>query len=756
MVSLPIGALLLAALPTAPPAAPLHLDEPIPVLVVSGANNHDWQWTTPSLARILEASERFDVTVTYEPAKVFADEEERAKYRAFVLDYNGPGWGEAAQEGFLTSVRAGTGVVVIHAADNSGVGWPEYERLVGDLWRRGTGHGRFHAFDVQVTDRDHPVTRTLPTILKHPDELYHRLVNVHGVDRRVLATAYSDPETGGTGANEPMILTRSYGEGRVFHTPLGHVWRGNLPSQASHNDPQFRGLVVRGTEWAATGSVRDAATAPAPLTDAERAAGWRSLMDRALWRAARGGEAGEGWAFEGDVVRRTKASGDIVTKEVFEDFELTWQWKASIAGNSGVKYRIPADGGGSVGPEYQMLEQSSDTKNQQHRAGALYDVVPTAGAPEALWGEFRSSRIVARGTRLEHWLDGVKVMEADTATPGWAEAVRNSKFRGIAETFARGEGRILLQDHSDEVWVRGMRIRRLEADAPEDDDSAPLFAPGDDLSGWSRVGDATYRVEDDLLIGNAGPGRRQSFLVSNESYHDFELVVGVRIAVLGNSGIQLRSHLNPSGQLYGYQAEIDPTDRSWSAGIYDEGRRGWLDPLDDNPAARAAFDREGWNEYRIRCVGPRVRTWVNGVPAADLLDGADLEGSLGFQIHGGDDDIEMRWRDARVRHLGAHAWVPAENGALRGASGVRVTVTGDDARAVLTSAGDPREVALSASNHWRTGAANVLTLLAVDGRMVLQVNDRTVLEGDAEGLEAMAIEDASAIARWRACRPVPR
>ena len=95
------------------------------MLVVSGANNHDWQWTTSSLARILEASGRFDVTVTYEPAKVFADEEERAKYRAFVLDYNEPGWGDAAQEGFLASVRSGTGVVVIHAADNSGVGWPE-------------------------------------------------------------------------------------------------------------------------------------------------------------------------------------------------------------------------------------------------------------------------------------------------------------------------------------------------------------------------------------------------------------------------------------------------------------------------------------------------------------------------------------------------------------------------------------------------------------------------------------------------------
>jgi len=85
-----------------------------------------------------------------------------------------------------------------------------------------------------------------------------------------------------------------------------------------------------------------------------------------------------------------------------------------------------------------------------------------------------------------------------------------------------------------------------------------------------------------------------------------------------------------------------------------------------------------------------------------------------------------------------------------------VTVTGDDARAVLTSAGDPREVALSAADHWRKGAANVVTLLGVDGRMVLQVNDRTVLEGDANGLEGLSIEGASAVAHWRKCRRVPR
>ncbi|MDG1050870.1 MAG: ThuA domain-containing protein, partial [Planctomycetota bacterium] len=219
MALLPAFALGLLSLPLA-----AHEGDP-KVLVVSGANNHDWEWTTPSLASILRASGRFEVSVTREPGKTLADQDALQALDAVVLDYNGPRWGEAAESAFLEAVRAGLGVVVIHAADNHGNGWPEYEKLVADLWRKGTGHGRFHPFDVDVIDRDHPVTRSLPTILQHPDELYHNLVNVHGVERRVLATALSSKESGGTGEAEPMILVRSYGQGRMFHTPLGHVWK---------------------------------------------------------------------------------------------------------------------------------------------------------------------------------------------------------------------------------------------------------------------------------------------------------------------------------------------------------------------------------------------------------------------------------------------------------------------------------------------------------------------------------------------------
>ena len=212
----------------------------ISALLVTGENNHDWEWTSKSLTEMLEISGKFSVDITVDPDITFKDANALAKYDVFVLDYNGARWGEPAETNFLAAVRAGAGVTIIHAADNAFPGWVEYERLVCLLWRKGTGHGRFHAFDVAVTDHDHPITRTLPTLTEHPDELYHRLVHMHEAPHRVLATAFSDPETGGTDAHEPMIIVSSFGEGRIFHTPLGHVWRGRTETHTSHLDPQFQ------------------------------------------------------------------------------------------------------------------------------------------------------------------------------------------------------------------------------------------------------------------------------------------------------------------------------------------------------------------------------------------------------------------------------------------------------------------------------------------------------------------------------------
>jgi len=178
---------------------------------------------------------------------------------------------------------------------------------------------------------------------------------------------------------------------------------------------------------------------------------------------------------------------------------------------------------------------------------------------------------------------------------------------------------------------------------------------GQTLDGWRKVGGgATYRVEDGTIVGEVGPGPN-TFLRTERTFADFALMLEVKLDVPGNSGIQFRSHQRDGdgdgdGVVYGYQAEIDPSPRSWSGGIYDESRRGWLAPLEGDEAARAAFRVDGWNEYVIRAVGDHLQTWVNGVPCADLVDDADAEGFIALQVHGGERG-RIRWRNIRIREF---------------------------------------------------------------------------------------------------------
>ena len=450
--------------PQAPP-------KPIRAWVVTGANNHDWEWTSPQLEQALEETGRFQVEITRDPKKDLP--KAPALHRSgeldlIVLDYNGPRWGEAAEAGFLAAVRAGCGVAVVHAANNAFPGWDEYERMVGLLWRRGTGHGRYHPFDVHVVDHNHPVTRGLEDLRMHPDELYHRLVHKDGADYRVLMSAYSAPKTGGTGRHEPMATVASYGKGRVFHTPLGHVWRNNVPSHATWRDPQLRLLLARGAEWAATGSVTLPTTPYNRLSEQEREQGFVSLFDgRTIehWTGFKqDAPPQQGWVVrDAAIVHEARGGGgDLVSREVYGDFDFRFSFRVAPGANSGVMWHVTDEGAETYfsGPEYQVLDDGARKPGPKHAVGALYDLVPATDKFVRPAGQWNEGRIVVRDGRLQHFLNGRKVVDCACAGPEWDQLIAESKFRdwpfGKSPT-----GRLGLQDHGDEVAFRDLRVKKL-------------------------------------------------------------------------------------------------------------------------------------------------------------------------------------------------------------------------------------------------------------------------------------------------------
>lgn len=160
---------------------------------------------------------------------------------------------------------------------------------------------------------------------------------------------------------------------------------------------------------------------------------------------------------------------------------------------------------------------------------------------------------------------------------------------------------------------------------------------GKDLKGWTQKGGkALYEVKDKAIIGTAVVGTPNSFLCTEKDYGNFILELEVKVDTLMNSGIQIRSHSKPeykNGVVHGYQIEIDPSARAWSGGFYEEQGRGWLQDLKNDPAAQKAFNKYGWNKYRIEAIGSSFKTFVNGVPCTDYSDSLTAAGFIGLQVH---------------------------------------------------------------------------------------------------------------------------
>lgn len=387
--------------------------------------------------------------------------------------------------------------------------------------------------------------------------------------------------------------------------------------------------------------------APNTLSPLDQRAGWRLLFDgesTSGWTSYAAQTFPEhGWVIEQGCLRHVAGAGggDIVTEEPFVDFELEFEWKLAAGSNSGVKYRVPRTTGKAhmLGPEYQILDSTRHATQPQHTAGAIYDLIAPEGARPAPLGSFNRARIVAHGKRLEHWLNGERLLAVEVDSAQWKAALTASKFAGDSDFGAPLRGHIGLQDHDGDVWFRNLRLRDWTRPAGR---RVELFDTRT-LAGWRVLGDASYSADEGSILGRTGAGGH-SFLVSDESFSDFILELEVKTELPGNSGIQVRSHLNESGRVYGYQIEIDPSERAWSGGLYDEGRRGWLQSLEGNQAGRRAFRHGEWNHYRIECVGESIRVRVNGIRTVDYRDDADSEGFIGLQVHSGK-DTRVRWRD---------------------------------------------------------------------------------------------------------------
>jgi hypothetical protein len=183
---------------------------------------------------------------------------------------------------------------------------------------------------------------------------------------------------------------------------------------------------------------------------------------------------------------------------------------------------------------------------------------------------------------------------------------------------------------------------------------------GKNLDGWRRVnGSASYHIEGDSIVGVCDPkSRANTFLRTENTFKDFIFTAEAKFDVPGNSGIQFRSNQRDGdGRVHGYQCEIDQNpDRSWSGGIYDEARRGWLYRLsgDVHKKARQAFKYDGWNTFVIKAQGRRLQTWVNGVPCSDFTDTNEKdftpEGFIALQVHSGKQGT-IRWRNIKIKSL---------------------------------------------------------------------------------------------------------
>lgn len=356
------------------------------------------------------------------------------------------------------------------------------------------------------------------------------------------------------------------------------------------------------------------------LFDGATLDGWVATGDQGAW-AASGGEIR---------IIRPGRGGWLRTERMYRDFELRLDFLVPSNGNSGVGLRGASTGDPAfTGFEVQILDSFGQEPSLTN-CGAVYDAIAPYEMAVNPAGEWNTYEIRVQGDTITVQLNGTTILE-------------NEKLdeRGFIHTPDRPwpldrrlpTGYIALQDHGDRVRFRNIWIRDHSPD-PDPGDYRPIIDA--DLATWERRDGAAWRVEDGVLIGEGGPGH----LFHREMHDDVELRTFVMINERGNSGVYVRTVPNPApGNPWpvGYEAQVDNHDpKNFTGGIYDK------------VTARELITRDGaWFDYRVKVVGDRVRTWINGEPMVDTRLDDFSSGRIALQGHHPGNVV--KYRDLQVR-----------------------------------------------------------------------------------------------------------
>ena len=418
---------------------------------------------------------------------------------------------------------------------------------------------------------------------------------------------------------------------------------------------------MRGTEWAATGDVTRAAHDVNTLTAAEREAGWELLFDGTATDAWRGykqeGFPDTGWNVEDGALRVVAdgGGGDIITKRAFEDFEFAFQWKVAPGANSGVIYRVSEERGNSweSGPEYQILDDAEHSDaDATTTAGALYALYAAAGKDLAQPGTWNRGRILVIGNHVEHWLNGQRVVSGELASEDWKARVAESKFSSMPLFGRVTVGHLALQDHGDDVWYRGLKVRDL---SPPASTGKPLF-DGSSLAGWTAfLGDGAkledvWSVRDGTIVCKGSPA---GYLMTEKDYANYVLRLQWRWtegSEGGNSGVLLRKIGDDKVWPRSIEAQLQSGRAGdfWNIGEYP--MRTVSERLNGRNTRHTHANEAAvgeWNEYEITAWHGHVVLRVNGEILNRAWDCMEIPGRIALQSEG----AEIHFREITLAPL---------------------------------------------------------------------------------------------------------